>query len=101
MFTWGDQTAPQAFMDAVKGLSSLPYFRLFLSDLRQLNDGGEKDAAYMREQVGAICFIVWMGRWVMLHPVGILSELYFHVCAWSVYVKQVFSQNTHVPASDR
>ena len=60
-----DQTAPQAFMDAVKGLSSLPYFRLFLSDLRQLNDGGEKDAAYMREQVGAICFIRERYSWFL------------------------------------
>ena len=33
------QAAPRAFMDAVRDLSSLPYFRLFLSDLRQLNDG--------------------------------------------------------------
>ena len=27
------QKAPQAFMDAVRDLSSLPYFRMFLSDL--------------------------------------------------------------------
>ena len=81
-----DQTAPQAFMDAVKGLSSLPYFRLFLSDLRQLNDGpvenfvvgeartafeeyilsdGQRDAAYMREQVSAICFIRERYSWFL------------------------------------
>lgn len=51
------QGAPQTFMDAGKELSFLPYFRLFLSDLRQLNDGGEKDAAYMREQISAVRFI--------------------------------------------
>ena len=28
------QAAPQAFMNAVRELSSLPYFRLFLSDVR-------------------------------------------------------------------
>lgn len=32
------QAAPRAFMDAVRDLSSLPYFRLFLSDLRWFND---------------------------------------------------------------
>lgn len=72
------QVAPQMFMDAVRGLSSLPYFRLFLSDLRELKDmpveefvvgearaafeeyifsDGKKDAAYMREQINAIRFI--------------------------------------------
>ena len=72
------QGAPRAFMDAVRDLSSLPYFRLFLSDLRELNDmpveefvvgeartafeeyifsDGKKDAAYMREQINAIRFI--------------------------------------------
>ena len=69
------QAAPRAFMDAVRDLSSLPYFRLFLSDLRQFNElpvecfvvgearaafeayilsDGKKDAAYMREQAGAV-----------------------------------------------
>ena len=72
------QAAPQAFMDAVRDLSSLPYFRLFLSDLRRINDRpvenfvageartafeeyifseGEKDIAYMREQADAVRFI--------------------------------------------
>ncbi len=60
-----DQAAPRAFMNAVKGLSSLPYFRLFLSDLRQLNDGGEKDAAYMREQVSAVRFIQERYSWFL------------------------------------
>ena len=60
-----DQAARRAFMNAVKGLSSLPYFRLFLFDLRQLNDGGEKDAAYMREQVSAICFIRERYSWFL------------------------------------
>ena len=60
-----DQAARRAFMNAVKGLSSLPYFRLFLSDLRQLNDGGKKDAAYMREQVSAICFIRERYSWFL------------------------------------
>ena len=32
------QAAPQAFMDAVRELSSLPYFRLFLSDARRFNN---------------------------------------------------------------
>ena len=59
------QAVPQAFMDAVRDLSSLPYFRLFLSDLRQLNDGGEKDAAYMREQANAIRFIQERYAWFL------------------------------------
>ena len=61
------QATLQAFIAAVRELASLPYFRLFLLDLRRLNDGpvenfvvgdawtafesyifseGEKDAAY-------------------------------------------------------
>ncbi len=80
------QVAPQAFMDAVRDLSSLPYFRLFLSDLRCLNDrpvenfvageartafeeyifsDGEKDAAYMREQADAVCFIQERYSWFL------------------------------------
>lgn len=72
------QAAPQAFMDAVRDLSSLPYFRLFLSDLRDFNDmpveafvigearkafeeyifsDGEQALVYMREQANAIRFI--------------------------------------------
>lgn len=80
------QAAPQAFMDAVRDLSSLPYFRLFLSDLRDFNDmpveyfvvgearkafeayifsDGEKDVAYMREQNKAICFIQQRYSWFL------------------------------------
>ena len=80
------QAAPQAFMDAVRDLSSLPYFRLFLSDLRDFNDmpveyfvvgearkafeeyifsDGEKDIAYMREQNKAICFIQQRYSWFL------------------------------------
>ena len=80
------QAAPQAFMDVVRDLSSLPYFRLFLSDLRQFNDRpvenfvtgearvafeeyifseGEKDAAYMREQANAVCFIQGRYSWFL------------------------------------
>lgn len=80
------QTAPQAFMDTVRDLSSLPYFRLFLSDLQQFNDGpvenfvvgeariafeeyifseGEKDIAYMREQANAVRFIQERYSWFL------------------------------------
>ena len=80
------QAAPRAFMDAVRALSSLPYFRLFLSDLRQLNDGpvehfvvgeartafeayifseGQRDVAYMREQADAIRFIQERYAWFL------------------------------------
>ena len=80
------QAAPQAFMDVVRDLSSLPYFRLFLSDLRQFNDRpvenfvtgkarvafeeyifseGEKDAAYMREQANAVRFIQGRYSWFL------------------------------------
>ena len=80
------QAAPRAFMDAVRGLSSLPYFRLFLSDLRELNDmpveefvvgearaafedyvfsNGKKDVAYMREQINAIRFIQERYAWFL------------------------------------
>ena len=72
------QAAPRVFMDAVRDLSSLPYFRLFSSDLRWFNDNPvehfvvgeartafeeyilsevEKNVAYMREQINAIRFI--------------------------------------------
>ena len=78
METEDAQSAPRAFMDAVRDLSALPYFRLFLSDLRELNDmpveefvvgeartafedyvfsNGKKDVAYMREQINDIRFI--------------------------------------------
>ena len=80
------QAAPRAFMDAVRDLSSLPYFRLFLSDLRQFNElpvecfvvgearaafeayilsDGKKDAAYMREQAGAVRFIQERYAWFL------------------------------------
>ena len=80
------QAAPRAFMDAVRDLSSLPYFRLFLSDLRQFNElpvehfvvgeartafeayifsGGQKDAAYMREQADAVRFIQERYAWFL------------------------------------
>ena len=81
------QAAPQAFMAAVRNLSSLPYFRLFLSDLRQLNErpvenfvfgearaafeeyifssDGQRDAAYMREQAGAVRFIQERYSWFL------------------------------------
>ena len=80
------QAAPRAFMDAVRDLSSLPYFRLFLSDLHQLNDGpvenfvvgearaafeeyilsdGQRDTAYMREQVSSIRFIQERYSWFL------------------------------------
>ena len=80
------QTAPQAFIDAVKALSSLPYFRLFLSGLREFNDrpvetfvvgearkafeeyifaDGKKHAAYMREQENAICLIQERYSWFL------------------------------------
>ena len=80
------QAMPQAFMAAVRDLSSLPYFRLFLSDLRQLNERpvdnfvvgkartafeeyifseGEKDAAYMREQADAVRFIQKRYSWFL------------------------------------
>ncbi len=80
------QAAPRAYMDAVRDLCSLPYFRLFLSDLRQFNESpvehfvvgearaafeayilsdGEKNAAYMREQLGAIRFIQERYTWFL------------------------------------
>lgn len=80
------QAAPRAFMDAVRDLSSLPYFRLFLSDLRQFNElpvecfvvgeartafeayifsEGQKDAAYMREQADAVRFIQERYAWFL------------------------------------
>ena len=80
------QTAPQAFMDAVRELSSLPWFHLFLSDLRRLNNNpvenfvigearaafeeyifseGEKDIAYMREQTAAVRFIQERYSWFL------------------------------------
>ena len=80
------QTAPQAFMYAVRELSFLPWFRLFLSDLRRLNDNpaenfvvgearatfeeyifseGEKDIAYMREQADAVRFIQQRYSWFL------------------------------------
>ena len=80
------QAAPRAFMDAVRDLSSLLYFRLFLSDLHQLNDGpvenfvvgearaafeeyilsdGQRDTAYMREQVSSIRFIQERYSWFL------------------------------------
>ncbi len=80
------QVAPQAFMDAVRDLSSLPYFRLFLSDLRQFNDmpvknfvigeartafeeyiflDGQRDAAYMWEQISAVRFIQERYSWFL------------------------------------
>ena len=80
------QAAPRAFMDAVRDLASLPYFRLFLSDLRQFNEmpvehfvvgearnafekyilsDGQKDAAYMREQAGVIHSIQERYSWFL------------------------------------
>lgn len=80
------QVAPRAFMDAVKGLSSLPYFRLFLSDLRQFNDSsvehfvvgeartafeeyifseGQRNTTYMREQANAVRFIQERYAWFL------------------------------------
>ena len=80
------EAAPRAFMDVVRDLSSLPYFRLFLSDLRQFNEmpveyfgvgearaafeayifsGGKKDAAYMREQADAVRFIQERYTWFL------------------------------------
>ena len=81
------QTAPRAFMDAVRELSSLPYFRLFLSDLRWFNDSpvehfvvgeartafeeyifleGQKNTAYMREQISAVRFIQERYAWFLV-----------------------------------
>ena len=80
------QAAPQAFMDAVRDLSSLPYFRLFLSDLRRFNNmpvenfvvgeartafeeyifsDGKQDAAYMREQADAVRFVQERYSWFL------------------------------------
>lgn len=80
------QAVPQAFMDAVRGLSSLPYFRLFLSGVRRLTvspveefvagaartafeeysfSDEKKDAAYMREQISAIRFIKERYAWFL------------------------------------
>lgn len=80
------QTAPQAFMNAVRELSSLPYFHLFLSDVRRLivspleefvvgeaRTAFEKyilsdkigDVAYMREQLNAIHFIQERYSWFL------------------------------------
>ena len=80
------QAAPQAFMAAVRELSALPYFRLFLSDLREFNAGpvedfvageartafeeyifsdGKKDAAYMREQSSHVKFIQERYAWFL------------------------------------
>ena len=80
------RSAPRAFMDAVRDLSSLPYFRLFLSDLRQFNEmpvehfvvgeartafeayifsEGKRDAAYMREQADAVRFIQERYSWFL------------------------------------
>lgn len=73
-------------MDMVRDLFSLPYFRLFLSDLRDFNDmpvenfvigevrkafeeyifsDGEKHAAYMREQDNAVYFIQERYSWFL------------------------------------
>lgn len=80
------QAAPQAFMNAVRELSSLPYFRLFLSDLRWFNtmsvenfvvgeartafeeyilSDEKKDVAYMREQLNAVHFIQERYSWFL------------------------------------
>ena len=80
------QAASRAFMDSVRDLSSLPYFRLFLSDLRQFNEmpvehfvvgeartafeayifsEGQRDAAYMREQADAVRFIQERYTWFL------------------------------------
>ena len=80
------QGAPRAFMDAVRNLFSLPYFRLFLSDLREFNampvehfvvgeartafeayifSEGKQAAAYMREQVAAVRFIQERYAWFL------------------------------------
>lgn len=80
------QAAPRAFIDAVRDLSALPYFRLFLSDLRQFNEmpvehfvvseartafeayifsEGQKDVAYMREQADAVRFIQERYTWFL------------------------------------
>ena len=80
------QAAPQAFMDAVRDLSSLPYFRLFLSDLRWFNNmpvenfvigeartafeeyifsDGKQDIAYMREQADAVRFVQERYSWFL------------------------------------
>ena len=80
------QVAPRAFMDAVRDLSSLPYFRLFLSDLRQFNEmpmehfvvgeartafeeyiflEGKQDIAYMEEQSKAIRFVQERYTWFL------------------------------------
>ena len=80
------QAVPRAFMDAVRELSSLPYFRLFLSDLRRFNDSpvehfvvgeartafeeyifseGQRSTAYMREQANAVRFIQERYAWFL------------------------------------
>lgn len=80
------QAAPQAFMDAVRELSALPYFRLFLSGVRRLNvspveefvageartafeeyilSNEKKDVAYMREQLSAVHFIQERYSWFL------------------------------------
>ena len=80
------KAATRAFMDSVRDLSSLPYFRLFLSDLRQFNEmpvehfvvceartafeayifsEGQRDAAYMREQADAVRFIQERYAWFL------------------------------------
>ena len=80
------QAAPRAFMDAARDLSSLPYFRLFLSDLHKLNAGpvegfvvgeartafeeyifseGKQDIAYMEEQSKAIRFVQERYTWFL------------------------------------
>ena len=81
------QAAPQALMNAVRELSSLPYFRLFLSDVRRLNvspveefvagearttfeeyilSDEKKDVAYMREQLNAVHFIQERYSWFLM-----------------------------------
>ena len=80
------QAAPRAFMDAARDLSSLPYLRLFLSDLHKLNAGpvegfvvgeartafeeyifseGKQDIAYMEEQSKAIRFVQERYTWFL------------------------------------
>lgn len=80
------QAAPQMFMNAVRDLASLPYFRLFLSDLRWFNNmpvenfvvgeartafeeyifsDGKQDAAYMREQAEAVRFVQKRYSWFL------------------------------------
>ena len=85
------QAAPRALMDAVGALSSLPYFRLFLSDFPRFKDmhvedltvskaqtsfenyifaDGRKDAAYMRAQVDSIRFVQERYAWFLEEALG-------------------------------